>query len=84
MLRIGVETQDGTSVVRAEGRVVGPWVQELAAACERAIAGGRGVVVDLNGVSFVDRDGLEALRGLATRGVPVVNCSRFVAEQLRG
>ena len=84
MLRIGVETRDGTSVVKVEGQVIGPWVRELAASCERVLVRGGDVVMDLSGVSFVDRDGVEALRALARRGVPVMSCSRFVAEQLKG
>ena len=80
MLKIVVET--GT--VRAEGQVIGAWVEELRRSCERVLAAEARLVVDLAGVSFADRGGVELLRGLSGRGATVVNCSVFVAEQLKG
>jgi anti-anti-sigma regulatory factor len=84
MLRIMVEARDGGSVVRAEGQMIGAWVDELRRSLEEATRAGMTVTVDLAGVSFVDRRGVDLLRALAHRGVAVVNCSGFVAEQLKG
>jgi hypothetical protein len=84
MLRIVTEKTGGTVTVRVEGRAIGPWVEELQRSCERALVTGDEVLVDLAGVSFVDREGVEVLRTLGTRGALVVNCSLFVAEQLKG
>ncbi len=84
MLKIVIEGNGTSGAVRAEGRVIGPWVGELARACEPLLAAGPGLVVDLGGVSFVDRDGVELLRRLIGQGATVVNTSRFVAEQLKG
>jgi hypothetical protein len=85
MLKIVVEARDGASVVRAEGQMIGPWVNELGRLVEELLrARVEPPTVDLRGVSFVDRDGVDLLRRLEHRGVTVVNCSRFGAEQLKG
>ncbi len=84
MLKIEVESRDGVGVVRAEGQMVGPWVNELRRSLEELTGAGIAATVDLGGVSFVDREGVDLLRMLEHRGVAVVNCSRFVAEQLKG
>ena len=70
-------------VLRLEGRVVGPWVEELRRACELAIERRRAVTVDLAGVWFVERDGLALLARLRHRRVALANCSAFVSEQLK-
>ena len=85
MLRIELLDQgDGTTTLELAGRVVGPWVAELSRSCERAMAIGGTLSVDLAQVSFVDRDGVQFLKRLRARDVALVNCSPFVAEQLNG
>jgi hypothetical protein len=57
MLRITrVEDTDGRTCLRLEGRVVGPWVAELAADCAAAARAG-GLTLDMAGVSFLDGTG---------------------------
>lgn len=84
MLKIVVESRDGASFVRAEGQMIGPWVNELRRSLEELVREGVEPIVDLNGVSFVDREGVHLLRSLGDRGVAVVNSSSFVAAQLKG
>lgn len=85
MLRIELlDQRDGTTTLELAGRVVGPWVDELSRSCERALAIGGTLNVDLAQVSFVDRDGVQFLKRLRARDVALVNCSPFVAEQLNG
>lgn len=84
MLKIVVESRDGVGLVRAEGQMIGPWVNELRHSLEALVRTGAAPTIDLKGVSFVDREGLDLLRTLEGRGVAVVNCSHFVAEQLKG
>jgi len=67
-----------------EGRLIGPWVEELRALCERLLIRGRPLTLDLTGLGFVGTDGTKLLRSLSTRGVSLSNCSAFVIEQLRG
>ena len=84
MLRIQLlDLQDGTATLQLAGRVAGPWVGELRRSCDRILSEGGSLSVDLREVTFVDRDGVELLCGLRGRQVALVNCSPFVAEQLK-
>ncbi len=84
MLRISqVESPDQAVILRLEGRVIGAWVGELGRLCEGVLATGARLILDLSEVWFVDLAGVELVRSLANRHVAVLNCSRFVAEQLK-
>ena len=84
MLRI-TPIEGGTHrvVLRLEGRVSGPWVDELNEVCEEALGNGAPLVLSLAEVSFLDTAGVALVTSLQTRGVEVVDCSMFVKEQLR-
>jgi anti-anti-sigma regulatory factor len=85
MLRIHTRNAgNGTTMLVLEGRVIGPWVEELRQSCERVLAERRGFVLDLANVSFVGREGVELFRTLRDRQVVFRNCSPFVGEQLKG
>jgi anti-anti-sigma regulatory factor len=84
MLRISpLHSNGGAVTLKLEGRVIGPWVEELRRSCERALATGAAPTLDLSDVSFIDRSGVELFRNLRNRQVLLLNCSRFVAEQLK-
>jgi hypothetical protein len=85
MLRIASADSPGGSAttLTVEGRVVGPWVDELRHACQRILVTGAELILDLHEVAFVERDGLELLQSLVDRGVTIVNCPAFVREQLK-
>jgi ABC-type transporter Mla MlaB component len=84
MIRISVANWTGDAVtLLLEGQVIGEAVDELNSSCDQALAEGRRVTLDLTGVSFIDRKGVAFFHRLATRQVRVVNCSGFVAEQLK-
>ena len=84
MLKIVSADRPGDgATLRLEGRVIGPWVDELRRACQRVLVTDTRLTLDLHEVAFVERDGLELLRSLADQGVAVVNCPAFVHEQLR-
>lgn len=84
MLRISpVESPDGALVLRLEGRVIGPWVEELRRSCEEVLSTGGRLSIDLSNVSFVDRNGVELLRSLKNRDMALLTCSPFVREQLK-
>ena len=72
-----------TPILDLEGQVIGPWVQELDRLCEPILARGAGLSLDLSSVSFVSREGVELLWRLRDRHTRLLNCSRFVAEQLK-
>lgn len=81
MLRISEMQMDGKPCLKLEGRLVGPWVEELrtqAAALQSVRPG-----LDLAEVSFVDSAGLHLLNDLIGGGFPLHAQSSFVAELLR-
>lgn len=88
MLKISrVSESDGSLVLRLEGQVTGPWVDELQRSCAEAVPNNgnesRQLILDLSGVSFLDASGIALLRQLATGHVSITNYSVFVAEQLK-
>ena len=84
MLRISVvaSTSEATTLL-LEGQVTGDAVDALNSSCDQAFAEGLRLTLDLAGVSFIDRRGVALFHQLTTRQVSVVNCSGFVAEQLK-
>ena len=84
MLKIvSIPNGSGPATLVLEGRLIGPWIEELRRSCEQAFGSSQGLTLDLAAVSFVDRGGLALLRSLADRHARLDNCSPFVAEQLR-
>ena len=69
-------------VLRLEGQIIGPWVDELRRACDELLPAGP-ITLDLAQVSFVERRGVELLWMLGTRGASLLHCSPFVVEQLK-
>ena len=88
MLRISQAGGDtGERVLRLEGELKGPWVNELRRISWDAATGNGtradGLVVDLADVLFIGAEGLALLRELVGRHVRLRNGSPFVTEQLR-
>ena len=69
-------------ILRLDGHLGGPWVDELCESCRCAMAAGKRLTLDLAGVSFVGRDGVKLLRKLREDEVELRNCSPLVALQL--
>ena len=81
MLRIERILNGSETVLRAAGRLTGPWVTELS----RNIADETGtglIVLDLTDVSFADHDGLAFLLSLTAEPRVAIRCSPFLTEQL--
>jgi anti-anti-sigma regulatory factor len=81
MLRIERILDGNELVLRAAGRLTGPWATELS----RAIAGETSqaaIVLDLTDVSFADHDALAFLMSLTTEARVVLRCNPFLSEQL--
>ncbi|MGH8615636.1 MAG: STAS domain-containing protein [Gammaproteobacteria bacterium] len=84
MLKITDDPAPATHrIFRLEGRIAGPWIAELQSLCEAALREGSALALDLSGVSFLDRSATSLLRDLVQRGVALVGCTAFVAEQLQ-
>jgi ABC-type transporter Mla MlaB component len=75
-------SDDGTTL-HLEGEVIGPWVMELRRSCEQELERGRRLILNLAGVSFIDRHGLALIQELMTYQVQLINCSPFLTEQLK-
>ena len=85
MLKITQTAEDDTSItLKLEGRIAGQWVKELRSECERCLTRRSKILLDLFGVSFIDRQGVSTLKALMGQGVEVVECSLFISELLQG
>ncbi len=75
MFRITTFADAGVMVVKPEGRLTGPWIQELARSWyEIAVVHRNGVLVDLSDVTFIDSEAKTLLTRMWQSG------SRFHAE----
>jgi anti-anti-sigma regulatory factor len=76
-----------TATVRrwmVEGRLVGPWVKELRTAWKRAHRGDdqRPCIIDLNGVTFIDKCGERLLRAMSKKGAQLSANGLYVRHLL--
>lgn len=75
MLKITLETGQGLTTLQLEGKLAGPWVEELQKFWRSVRANLQGVAslrVDLAGVSFIDEAGRELLAGMYDSGAELV------------
>ena len=72
-----------TVTLRVEGRIVGPWVAELQHSCEEVLTEGQTLKLHLAEVEFMDLRGVALLSSLRSRGVVLLECPPFAAEQLK-
>lgn len=81
-------TRDEESRCRAtlklEGRVATQWAALLERECSDLLRSCGSVILDLSGVAFVDRAGIEALERLSRAGVEILCPSGPVASVLEG
>ena len=67
MLKITTHSDGSQTTLELEGRLAGPWVEELKACWQRAAGGGR-IKVILKQVSYVDGAGKTALAEMHRQG----------------
>ena len=84
MLKISEPTASHDVTLKLEGRLIGPWVNELREVCEVLLASERRLALNLAEVEFVERNGVALLSALQSRGVSLAECSPFLREQLKG
>ena len=83
MLRIThVKGHGSISTLRLEGKLLGPWVAELARVCHELPCSPDCLRLDLSAVTFVDGPGVALLCDLIGRGATLAACSGLVAEFL--
>ena len=84
MLKISVTNQSNeVTQFQLEGKLVGPWVEELRRLSDEALARQEAVSLDLEKVWFIDAQGIALLRDLAAKRVAQLNCSQFISQQLK-
>ncbi len=81
MLKVTQTNSHGGAIVKLEGKLLQPWVDEV-----RALfvpPPGSLPRLDLASLTFVDAAGLDLLRQLLGQGVAIESCSPFVAALLQ-
>ncbi len=73
---------DSTRTFKLEGKLVGPWLDELSTICMQSIQRSEQIHLDLAAVTFVDAAGARLMGELIRQGVAIIHCSGFVAELL--
>jgi anti-anti-sigma regulatory factor len=77
-----IEEENTIRTLKLQGKLRGPWVDELRAVCVAAASPSVLLRLDLAAVTFVDAAGVDCLRELMKEGIPVVASSGFVAALL--
>jgi ABC-type transporter Mla MlaB component len=85
MLRITEVVDVGPGLLlKLEGKLRQPWVEELARAAGRPLPKGHGPIrLDLSSVTFADEAGVRLLRELLRQGVEIAAASAYVGALLR-
>ncbi|WNM58037.1 STAS domain-containing protein [Candidatus Nitrospira allomarina] len=79
MVRLTVKaTQNGTTTVEIEGRIVSEWINVVESECQGLLAQGNHVVLDFSAVNFVGEDGVRMIRRLIIKGCQIKNCPSFI------
>ena len=83
MLRINRVSDLGEpATLKLEGKLLGPWVEELRLACQSQASSSNHLRLDLSAVTFVDAAGAKLLGDLIRQGVQITACSGYLAELL--
>jgi ABC-type transporter Mla MlaB component len=87
MLRITVKNGRQPTILKLEGRLAGPWVDELLRTWSELRVKGPGLPasLDLSDVTYVDADGKMILSWMLRKGVKVQNANlmtKYIMEQV--
>jgi outer membrane protein len=74
VMKISAVNDEGTTVLKVEGRLAGPWVKELEEAWQRAreAGGSESVAVDLSQATFIDAEGKALLEKMHRGGSQLI------------
>lgn len=82
MLRITTQAEGERTVLRAEGKLVPPWVEELES-CWREHAGRNAeIVLDVRAITYVGAEGKELLGRIHRSGVTLLTAGITIKEML--
>jgi ABC-type transporter Mla MlaB component len=80
--RVDVRTGDSIPTLKLDGKLLGPWVEELSRACQALEVPPSRLCLNLAAVTFIDSAGLALLGDLIRRGTTISECTGFVEELL--
>ena len=72
MLKVTTQNAEQTVTLKLEGKLAGPWVQEVTRVWVDTARSPRGYVVDLTSVTFVDTTGRALLATMSQRGATFI------------
>ena len=88
MLKVTTMNMQQTLTLKLEGRLAGPWVQEVTRVWADNACHDRTYVVDLSAVTFIDNPGRALLETMSKRGAQFIaagcHTKNIVAEIQRG
>jgi ABC-type transporter Mla MlaB component len=83
MLRVTrIDSHTNQSIIKLEGKLLSPWVNEVRAACKAAQKNAGQAQLDLSHLTYVDMEGSRLLAELRADGTELTNCSNYVATLL--
>jgi anti-anti-sigma regulatory factor len=69
MLKITIHNEDAATRLQVEGKLAGPWAEELKRCWQGVIEPGRALLVDLSALTLIDADGKALLVEMHRQGV---------------
>jgi anti-anti-sigma regulatory factor len=83
MLRITTnETGESTVLVKLEGKLLEPWVDEFRRCINGFVANGNALKLDLSALAFADTAGAKVLLDVIRAGASLTACSGYLAALL--
>ena len=82
MLRITRTIENGSVLLKLEGKLLAAWVGEVLEQIPGDVGLHHQLNLDLAQVSFIDAAGQALLRGLISRGANLSGCSSYLCELL--
>lgn len=87
MLKVTTTQQNQTITLKLEGKLAGPWVQEVTRVwADTACSPRNSYVVDLRSVTFIDSPGRELLARMSRQGAQLIaaDClTRNIVDEIR-
>ncbi|WP_455244493.1 STAS domain-containing protein [Petrachloros mirabilis] len=88
MLKITIHSTNDATTIGLEGRLTGPWVEELDSVWQRVRASAASpLIVDLTGVTFIEREGKALLTRLWQEGAELLAagcCNKSIVDEITG
>jgi hypothetical protein len=83
MLKITeLERKEASVVLKVEGRVAAEWITEFETTCNKELADGLMLTLDMQDVRFVERSAIPILQRMVDRNVEFVKCSPLLSRQI--